>query len=318
MKTTAAAGKKTGLRLDNNNIFKRMWKTRFLFLLFLPTLVYYILFAYVPIWGLRMAFYKYNVFKGFAGSKFIGLQNFKVLFQSPDFWKITRNSLAIGLQGMFITFPLTVLFSLLLNEIRNIKFKKITQTVSYLPHFLSTVVVTGMALTLLDPASGGINILIEKLGGESIYFLSKKEWFRPIYLITDIWQGLGWSTIVFLAAISSVDPGLYEAARLDGAGRWQQMWSITLPSIAPTVTTMFILKVGGIMGGSLEKTLLLQMPSTYEVSQVLSTYVYHQGFGYAKDYGYSTAVGLYSNLVNLALLLIANWASKKATENSLF
>ena len=306
----------TGLHKDN--ILKRFWKTRFLFLLFLPTLVYYILFKYVPMWGLRMSLYKYNIFKGFEGSKFIGLQNFVTFFNSPDFWRITRNTLILGLQGMFITFPLTVLFALLLNEIRSDKFKKITQTVSYLPHFLSTVVVTGLAASLLDPASGAVNTIIKFFGGEPIYFLTKAEWFRPIYLITGIWQTLGWGTIVYLAAISSVDPGLYEAARLDGAGRWRQMWSITLPSIAPTVTTMFILKVGNIMDASLEKTLQLQNPATYETSQVISTYVYLQGFGYQKDYGYAAAIGLFSNLINLALLLIANWASKKATESSVF
>ena len=192
MKTPLAGRKTAGPTLGKSSLLKRMWKTRFLFLLFLPTLAYYILFHYVPIWGLRMALYKYNVFKGFSGSKFVGLQNFQIFFQSPDFWKITKNTMILGLQSMFISFPITIIFALMLNEIRSHRFKKVTQTVSYLPHFLSTVVVTGLAITLLDPASGGINILIERLGGEAIYFITKKEWFRPIYLITGIWQGLGW------------------------------------------------------------------------------------------------------------------------------
>lgn len=318
MKATGALKKSQGSRIHKDNVFKRFWKTRFLFALFVPTLVFYILFKYVPMWGLRMAFYKFNIFQGFEGSTFVGFQNFTRFFSTPDFLDITRNTLILGLQGMFITFPVTVFFALLLNEIRSRKFKKITQTVSYLPHFLSTVVVVGIFTGLLDPASGAINSIIKFFGGEPIYFITKSEWYRTIYLITGMWQTIGWGTIVYLAAISSVDPGLYEAARLDGAGRWRQMWSITLPSIAPTVATMFILRVGNIMDASLEKSLLLQVPSTYEVSQVISTFVYLQGFGYAKDYGYAAAIGLFSNLINLALLLVANWASKKVTDNGVF
>ena len=318
MKATGALKTSQGPRLRKDNVFKRFWKTRFLFFLFVPTLVYFIMFKYVPMWGLRMAFYKYNLFKGFEGSKFIGFNNFTKFFNTPDFLKVTRNTLILGLQGMFINFPITVLFALLLNELRYPKFKKITQTVSYLPHFLSTVVIIGLFSGILDPTSGAVNAIIKFFGGEPIYFITKTQWYRPIWLITGLWSGIGWGTIVYLAAISSIDPGLYEAARLDGAGRWRQMWSITLPSIAPTVSTMFILKVGNIMDASLEKTLLLQVPSTYEVSQVISSFVYWQGFGTAKDYGYATAIDLFSNLINLALLFVANWASKKATENSVF
>lgn len=318
MKTPGALARAQGPRLRKDNIFKRFWKTRFLFFLFLPTLVYYIMFKYVPMWGLRMAFYKYNIFQGFAGSKFVGFNNFTRFFNTPDFLKVTRNTLILGLQGMFLNFPITILFALLLNEVRYPKFKKITQTVSYLPHFLSTVVIIGIFSGLLDPASGAVNAIIKFFGGEPIYFMTKTEWYRPLWLITGLWSGIGWGTIVFLAAISSIDPGLYEAARLDGAGRWRQMWSITLPSIAPTVSTMFILRVGNIMDASLEKSLLMQVPATYEVSQVISSFVYLQGFGYAKDYGYATAIGLFSNLINLVLLVIANWASKKATDNSVF
>ena len=318
MKATGALKTSQGPRLRKDNVFKRFWKTRFLFFLFVPTLIYFIMFKYVPMWGLRMAFYKYNLFKGFEGSKFIGFHNFTKFFNTPDFLKVTRNTLILGLQGVFINFPITVLFALLLNELRYPKFKKITQTVSYLPHFLSTVVVCGLVSSLCDPASGGINMIIKALGGEPIYFLTKKEWFRPIYLISGIWQGLGWSTIVYLAAISAVDPGLYEAARLDGAGRIRQMWSITLPSIAPTVSTMLILKIGHIMDASLEKVLLLQQPSTYETSQVISTYVYMMGFGDQKDYGLATAVGLYSSLINLILLIAGNWGSKKLTDSGIF
>ncbi len=320
MNATATAAKpkkapKNALKKDN--IFKRFWKTRFLFLLFVPALLYYILFKYVPMWGVTLSFYKYNIFKGWAGSTFIGLKNFEVFFKSPSFWSITSNTLILGIQSLLITFPVTILFSLLLNEIRSQKFKKVTQTVSYMPHFLSVVVVCSLATSLLDPTQGAINSIIKLFGGEPIYFLMESQWFRPIYLITEVWQGLGWGTIVYLAAISSVDPGLYEAARLDGAGRWRQMWSITLPAIAPTVATMFILKVGHVMDASMEKVLLLQQPITYDVSQVLSTYVYQIGLQQS-DYALSTAAGLFTSVINLIMLLGADWVSKKVTDTGVF
>lgn len=302
-----------------DNIFKRFWKTRFLFALFLPALVYYVLFKYLPMWGIRMAWYKYSMYLGWEGSKFIGWANFKLFFENPIWYKYTLNTLALGAQSVFITFPVTVFFALMLNEVRNLKFKKLTQTISYIPHFLSTVVVIAIAKSLCDPSSGAINLIIKALGGEPIYFFAEGGWFRPLYLITEIWQGLGWGTIVFLAAISGVDPGQYEAARLDGAGRWRQMWNITLPSIMPTVTTMFIMKIGHILGDSMEKVLLMQAPVTYDYSMTLSTYVYEMAFGMGQtNYGLSTAVNLCSNLVNLFMVLSANWLSKKFTDSGIF
>lgn len=318
MAATTTATPKKAPRVSRDNIAKRFWKNRFLFFLFLPALVYYIMFKYVPMWGISMAFYNYNIFRGFEGSEFVGFEKFDLFFHTPMFGMITKNTLILGFQDLLVSFPITIIFSLLLNEVRSMRFKKVVQTVSYLPHFLSTVVVCGLVSSLCDPASGGINMIIKAFGGDPIYFLTKKEWFRPIYLISGIWQGLGWSTIVYLAAISAIDPGLYEAARLDGAGRLRQMWSITLPSIAPTVSTMLILKIGHIMDASLEKVLLLQQPSTYETSQVISTYVYMMGFGDQKDYGLATAVGLYSSLINLVLLIVGNWGSKKLTDSGIF
>lgn len=318
MSATTTAGKTRRLPQKKESILKRFWKTRFLFALWVPALLTYIIFHYVPMWGISMAFFDYNLWQGWAGSKFVGFDNFKIFFNSPDFLRITRNTLIIGMQNIFISFPITVLFSLLLNEVRNLKFKKVVQTVSYMPHFLSTVVVCGLVSNLLDPATGAINTIIKLCGGEAIYFLARPDMFRGIYLISGIWQGLGWGTIVFLAAISGVDPTLYEAARLDGAGRWRQIWSITLPSIAPTTATMFILRVGHVMDAALEKTLLLQRPITYETSQVISTYIYFKGLGSAPDYGLSTAVGLFSSLVNLTLLLSSNWVCKKMTDQGIF
>ncbi len=312
-----ARAPKNSLSANKNNIFKRFWKTRFLFALFLPALVYFIMFKYVPMWGVSIAFYKYSIYKGLAGSKFIGLYNFKVFFQSPEWWTYTKNTFILGALGCFVTFPLTIVFALMLNEIRGERFKKITQTVSYLPHFLSVVVVVGLMKSLCDPTTGAINMIIKACGGKPIYFFTEGKWFRPLYEISAVWQGLGWGTIVYLAAISGVDPGLYEAARLDGAGRWRQMWNITLPSISPTVSTMFIMKIGHIMGDSMEKVLLMQTAVTFEYSQTISTYTYYVGLGKG-NYDFSTAINLYQSLINIVFLVGANWITKKLSDNSIF
>ena len=299
-----------------NNIIKRFWKTRFLFMLFLPALIFYILFKYVPMWGIQLAWRKYSVIKGLAGSKWIAWYNFEVFFKNPRWFLYTRNTFALGLQSLLVTFPLVILFALLMNEVRGMKFKRVTQTITYLPHFLSTVVVVSLMRSLCDPTYGAVNLIIKMFGGEAINFFFVGKWFRPLYLISEIWSGLGWGTIVYLAAIASVDPGLYEAARLDGAGRWRQMWNITLPSIAPTVSTMFIMKVGHIMGDSMEKVILMQEATTLNYSDTLSSYVYTLGF--SGQQGQSTAINLFSSIVNLCFLVGANWVSKKLTENSIF
>ena len=309
--------KKPGVPLKDN-IFKRFWKTKFLFLLFLPALIYYVVFKYIPMWGISISFFDYRLLKGLAGSEFVGFRNFEAFFRNPDFWPMLWNTIILSLQGLFISFPITVLFSLLLNEVRNQRFKKITQTISYMPHFLSTVIVCALVKNLLDPTTGAVNSIIKALGNDPIYFMMEPSMFRPIYLISGIWQGLGWGTIVYLAAISSVDPGLYEAARLDGAGRWRQMASITLPSIAPTVATMFILSVGHVLDANLEKCLLLQTGTNIDVSQTIATYIFSLGMNTTNGQAMSTAVGLFKNLVDLALLAVANFASKKVTETSVF
>lgn len=314
-KVKAPKNSLTGKKKDN--ILKRFWKTRFLFALFLPALVHYIMFKYVPMWGIRMAWYKYSIFGGWPMSKFVGWQNFEIFFNNPIWYKYTLNTFALGFQSVFISFPLTVFFALMLNEIRSLKFKKVTQTISYMPHFLSTVVVVALMRSLCDPVNGGINQIISALGGEPIHFFVEGKWFRPLYLISGIWQGLGWGTIVFLAAIAGVDPGLYEAARLDGAGRWRQMWNITIPTIMPTITTMFIMQIGHILGDSTEKVLLMQEMVTYDYSMTLSTYVFNAGLSRG-DYGGSTAVNLCTNLVNLTFVLGANWLSKKVTDSGIF
>ena len=320
MKTKAKA-EPTQVKIVNGkrqeSVWKRFWDTKFLFILWFPALIYYLVFHYFPMWGVSLAFFQYNSWLGLKGSPFIGFRNFTVFFQSPDFWPYIRNTLALGLQSLTISFPSVIIFALLLNEVRNAKFKKAVQTISYMPHFMSTVVIVSMIRTLCDPTNGAINLLIKAFGGESIFFMMEAEWFRPLYLISGIWAGIGWGTIIYLAAIAGVDPGLYEAARLDGAGRWRQMWNITLPSIAPTVSTMLIMKVGQVFGASMEKVLLMQQPATYETSQVLETYVYQVGINNGQ-YSTSIAIGLFSNLINLILLLSSNWVSKKLTDYGIF
>ncbi len=296
---------------------ERIWRDRYLLLLFLPCLIYYILFKYVPMYGALVAFKDFKPFIGFMGSPWVGLEHFRTFFASPDAWRLIRNTLLLGLYTLLWSFPLPIIFALALNEIHNAKFKKVVQTVSYMPHFLSAVVVCGMVTSFLDPVRGAVNLLIKAFGGNALNFLAEPAYFRTIYVISEVWQTLGWSGIVYLAAISGVDPGYYEAATLDGASRLRQIWSITLPSIAPTVVTMLILRVGHVMNMNLEKVLLLQSPVTYEVSDVITTFVYRSGISNGQI-SYSTAVGLFSSVVNLILLVIANTASKRIADTGIF
>lgn len=308
---------KKAVTLQKNSLLLKFWKTRFLVLLLIPAVLYYIFFKYVPMWGVSIAFMDYKPFLGYWKSEFVGFSNFELFLSSRDSWKVIRNTLILGFEGVIFSFPVPILFALLLNELRFSRFKRIVQTVTYLPHFLSTVVICGIVLTFLDPLRGAINLIIRAFGGEAIYFMTSAAWFRPVYIISGIWQGMGWGSIVYLAAISGVDPSLYEAARLDGASRARQMWHITLPAIAPTVTTMLILNLGSILDSSVEKALMLQHPITYEVSDLISTYVYRVGIT-GGQHSYSTAVDLFTSLVNLAMLLTANKVAKTLSENSLF
>ena len=282
-------------------------------------LTFFLLIRYWPMYGLSIAFQNYKIGDPFISpeSRWAFTKWFKMLFKNPNFVRLVRNTLVLNSLIILISFPIAVGFALLLNEVRNAKFKKVVQTISYMPHFMSTVVIVSLITTLCDPTNGAINLIIKALGGKPIFFIMEKNWFRPLYLISGMWQGLGWGTIIYLAAISNVDPGLYEAARLDGAGRWRQMWNITIPSIAPTVSTMLIMQCGKILGASMEKVLLMQQPATYETSQVLSTYVYQVGITNG-NYSFAQAINLFTSLVNLALILSANWLSKKLTDSGIF
>ncbi len=311
---TAAAGENL---FPKKTLKQRIWRDRYLLLLFTPCLIFFILFKYVPMWGALVAFKDFKPFIGFLKSEWVGLEHFRDFFVSPDSWRIIRNTLVLGLETLAFSFPLPIIFALALNEMTNAKVKKFVQSVSYLPHFVSVVVVCGMLTTFLNPVSGIINRLIVALGGTPINFLVETGWFRPLFVFSEVWQTLGWSAIVYIAAIANVDPTYYEAAMLDGASRLQQIRYITVPTIIPTIVTMLILRVGAVMEMKVEKVLLLQSPVTYEVSDVISTYVYRQGI-VSGNFGYSSAVGLFQAVVNLILLVAANQLSRKYAETSLF
>ena len=299
------------------SLAKRIVHDRYLLLLFLPCLLYYILFRYVPMWGVLISFKDFKPFVGFAGSDWVGLKHYIRFFSSPNAWRIVRNTLQIGFASLIFSFPVPIIFALALNELRSLRFKKLVQTVSYMPHFLSAVVVCGMIITFLSPVRGIINQIIVACGGQAVNFLSQPQSFVPIYVISNIWQETGWGAILYLAAITNINPQMYEAATLDGASRFRQIISITLPAISSTIFIMLILSVGSILDVSLEKVLLLYSPAIYDTADIIATYVYRQGLQ-SSNVSYAAAVGLFSSVTNLVLLLAANTFAKKCSDTSLF
>lgn len=294
---------------------KRYWQ---LYLLVLPPIVTTFIWHYIPLYGVVIAFKDFTPKLGILGSPWAGFHHFTDFFNDPYFFEILWNTIRISLYG-FCMFPFPIIFALMINELTNAKFKKLVQMISYLPHFISTVVICSMIHMFFNVDNGMVNNILMALGviEKPVGWLYSKTAFDHLYTLSGLWQGIGWGTIIYLAAISNVDPGLYEAARLDGAGRWRQMLNITLPSIAPTVSTMLIMKCGQVFGASMEKVLLMQQPATYETSQILGTYVYRVGI-IGSNYSTSIAIGLFSNLINLILLLSSNWISKKLTDYGIF
>lgn len=305
---------KTAAKTD---FVKRLNDSKYLLLMFLPCFLYFILFKYLPMYGIIISFKNYNLFRGFMDSPWVGLKYYRQFFENPDSWKIIRNTVLLGVYKLFWEFPAPVLFALVLNEVRNAAFKKTVQTISYLPHFISTVVVAGMTVEFLSPRNGMINNIIKALGGEPIAFMSQPEMFRSVYIISDVWQGLGWGAILYLAALSGINPELYEAAIMDGANKFRQIWHVTLPGIAPTIITLFILNTGKVLEIGFEKVFLLQNPAIYETSDVISTYVYRVGVQKG-NFSYATAIGLSASLVSMVFLLTTNYLSKKFSDTSLW
>ena len=292
-------------------------RDRMLWALVLPGLIFFIIFSYVPMGGVLIAFEDYRPAKGIFGSNWVGFRYFLDFFRSPYFGRLMRNTILISVYGLLWGFPIPILFALFLNELKNGPFKKLVQTVSYLPHFISVVVLVGMVQSFLNPYDGIVNTMIKALGGTPINFLSEQSWFRTIYVASGIWQDFGYNSIIYLSAISAVDPQLYEAARIDGAKRIQIMFRITLPCILPTAIIMLILNFGGIMNVGFEKVNLLYSPATYETADVISTYVYRRGVLDAQ-FSFSTAVGLFNSVINLTLMFLVNKISRRVSEVSLW
>ncbi|MDK2992481.1 MAG: putative aldouronate transport system permease protein [Clostridiales bacterium] len=297
-------------------IRKDLVKNRYIYIMLLPVITYYIVFHYVPLYGAQIAFKNFTPSKGIWGSPWVGFKYFEEFFNSYYFERLLRNTVLISLYDLIFGFPAPIILALLLNEIKSNIFKRTVQTVTYLPHFISLVVICGMIIDFLA-RDGLVNNILNRFGIESIPFMIKPEWFRTIYVASNIWQGIGWGSIIYLAALSNIDPQLYEAATIDGAGRFRQVLHVTLPGILPTVVIMLILRLGQMLNVGSEKILLLYNTSTYETADVISTFVYRKGILEA-SYSYSTAIGLFNSVINFALLVIANFISRKATETSLW
>ena len=293
---------------------KAFWKSlrrdcQLVFML-IPVVIFFAVFSYYPLYGILIAFKDYSISRGILGSPWAGLRYFRQFFSSPYFGRLLRNTVLISVYSLLWGFPVPILFALLLNEFKDGKFKRLIQTVSYLPHFISLVVICGILIDIFSPQGGVVNSLLYSLTGKRINFFGEPEWFRTMYVGSGVWQEFGWNSIIYLAAITGINPDLYEAARIDGAGRLRQIWHVTLPGIKPTILTLLILNLGNIMSVGYEKIILLYSPTTYETADVISTYVYRTGL-LSQQYSYAGAVGLFNSAINIAILVLCNFAGKK-------
>ena len=301
---------------SENHLLVRIWNCRWLYVMLLPVLLYYIIFKYVPMYGITMAFKDYNVFKGVFESPWCGFDVFQKIFDKKNFWLVVRNTLSLNLLTLAVSFPLTIVVSLMLNEIMSAKFKKVTQSILYLPHFVSWVVVAGIATNLFSQQGGTVNHILNMLGASSIPFLSDEGWWIFTYVICNVWKEIGWGTIIYLAALTGVDESLYEAAYLDGATKFQRLIYITLPSIKSVIVTMLILQISKMMTIGLDAPLLLGNNKVINVAEVISTYTYRLGIESAK-YSESTAIGLFQSVINIIILFAADKFAKAIGEEGI-
>ena len=290
---------------------------KMLYLILIPFILWYAVFMFKPMYGLLIAFKDYSLFRGISGSEWIGLYNFKEFLTSPYFYTTLKNTLMLNVYSLCLEFPFAILIALMLNEVKNKYFKSIVQTASFIPYFIAIVVATGITVNVLSPSTGVVNMVLEKLGFEKIYFLSKPEFFRGIFTGLNMWKTTGFNAVIYLAALTAVDEQLYEAARIDGANKFSQLRHITIPAIIPTIVIMLVLKVGSMLNVAFETVLLLYQPATYETADVISTYVYRTGM-LMQDFGLATAVGLFNAIVGFILVYSANKWSKKVTQSSLW
>lgn len=283
----------------------------------LPGLVYFLIFKYIPLGGSIIAFQDYNVFKGITGSEFVGFKHFKNLFTYPEFMQIFNNTLLISAYKLVLGFPSPIILALLLNEVRKKLFKSTIQSLLYLPHFLSWVIVGGLVINILSPSSGIVNEIIRSLGGKEIFFMQEPGFFRSIVVGSGIWKDVGWNTIIYMAALAGINPQLYEAAEIDGAGKLRQVWSITLPTLLPTIMILLLLQIGNILDLGFEQIYMLLNPLVRETGEVLDTYIYRVGL-VGGQFSYTTAIGLFKSVIGLILVVGANKLSKKLTGNSIY
>lgn len=317
MTKTLAPATGNSRRNKRSLISKKLSRDWDLLLLLLPGLLWFIVFAYKPMIGLRMAFYDYNIFKGISGSTFVGFENFRYFLTGPDFIRTVTNTLMIAFWQITIVFPVPIILAIAVTEMNNKFISKLTQTATFIPYFISIVVVCGMTINFLSPSTGVINFFLVKLGFEPIYFMVKPEYFRGIYTTMTLWKTAGFNAIVYIAAIMGLDEQLYEAARVDGAGKWKQIVHITVPGILPIVVVMFVLNIGKMVKVGFESILLLYKPTTYATGDVIATYVYRTGLS-SGDYGLATAAGLFEAIVALILVILANKVSKRISESSVW
>lgn len=307
----------SSLAKKSSSLKNRILRNWELYLMFLPVLIFFLVFHYGPMYGVQIAFKKFSPVKGIMGSPWRGFYYFEKFFNSYQFTELIGNTLILSLYQMIVSFPMPILLALMVNELRSERMKKTVQTVTYAPHFISTVVMCSMITLFLSPTSGVINSFIELAGGESIYFLGKPEYFKTIYVLSGVWQNTGWNSIVYIAALSGIDPMLHEAATIDGASRMQRIWHVNLPGILPTAIILLIMNCGKLMSIGFEKVFLLMNDLNRSSAEIISTYVYQRGL-LDRDYSYASAVGLFNSVVNLIMLLSVNAISRKVTETSLW
>jgi putative aldouronate transport system permease protein len=311
-RSTPAAQRSTFL----GKLRKDLRLNKYVYIMAVPIILFYVVFHYLPMAGVVIAFQKFNAFKGILGSEWVGLQHFQDFLTSPYAYRVIRNTLLINVYQLLFGFPAPIVLALLINEISNSAFKKTIQSVSYMPHFISLVVICGM-LTDFSSSAGVINDIIQAFGGERTNLLMDKELFRTIFVSSGIWQEVGWGSIIYLATLSAVDPSLHEAASIDGAGRFQRMLHVTIPALIPTITILLILRLGHIMSEGFEKVILLYNPLTYETADVISSYVYRRGLQEA-NYSFGAAVGLFNSTINFITLILANYLSRRFVKESLW
>jgi len=295
-------------------LIRRDWQ---LLLLCAIPVTYFLVFHYVPMYGVQIAFKEFRAVDGIWGSAWVGLKHFKRFFSSSQFWPLIKNTLGLSFMQILLGFPVPILLAIMLNQVKHQKYRKFVQTIAYCPHFISIVVLTGMLYIFLSPRNGIINQVIQAFGGEPVFFLGDTRYFKITYVISGIWQHAGWSTIIYIAALAGVSTDLYEAAQVDGANKWQRIWHIDLPGILPTIVMMLILEMGKVMNLGFQKVYLMQNAQNLAASEIISTYIYKVGMLDAQ-YSYSAAINLFNNLINIILLVTVNKLAKIVTDNSLW